>query len=400
MSAFATKSATISEIESPVWLSSLLGKEVTSVDEIDMNGDGGLNATMKRLIIQFSDLSEIRLVAKIFKEGKWPASKDLGQPRECLFYQHLASDLNVPTPKVYFAYGNMETGEKIILLEDLSDCIQSGYYFGLFSPHNWGKDLEFITGNAHASTIEIAGKAFDLAARLHAKHWKNNQLVSFPWLRGINWFTGNGEASWMASQNMVINAWSAVSDKIKSDTYAVKWNPDLCLLINASLSKISYSAYVAHVSSHPFTLVHGDYHPANMMFKPTTRELIVLDWEQVGVGSGPQDVAQYMISHTDPSQRKTMERELLHTRYYNVLIANNPTIKTSFSFEDCYKEYVFGGLERWIWLLVYIANMPSCPTVVVQYFHDVVNQFMLDYATASPEFNYSVNPSSIGMPRV
>lgn len=39
----------------------------------------------------------------------------------------------------------METGEKIIIMEDLSlKGIQSGYFFGPGSPLNWGKDLTVL----------------------------------------------------------------------------------------------------------------------------------------------------------------------------------------------------------------------------------------------------------------
>lgn len=41
-----------------------------------------------------------------------------------------------------------------------------------------------------------------------------------------------------------------------------------------------------------WTLVHGDYHPANQLIDPTITikgdvEVVSLDWEMVGLGSGP-----------------------------------------------------------------------------------------------------------------
>lgn len=44
-----------------------------------------------------------------------------------------------------------------------------------------------------------------------------------------------------------------------------------------------------------------------------------LDWEMVGLGSGPQEVAQYVISHMEPSTRRECEKELLDA-YYDQLI--------------------------------------------------------------------------------
>ena len=40
-------------------------------------------------------------------------------------------------------------------------------------------------------------------------------------------------------------------------------------------------------------------------------ELVLVDFEVVGVGSGPQDIGQYMISHLTPEKRKKNEMELL-----------------------------------------------------------------------------------------
>jgi aminoglycoside phosphotransferase (APT) family kinase protein len=36
-----------------------------------------------------------------------------------------------------------------------------------------------------------------------------------------------------------------------------------------------------------WTLVHGDYHPANQLYNPKTKEITTVDWEMVGLGSGP-----------------------------------------------------------------------------------------------------------------
>ena len=40
-------------------------------------------------------------------------------------------------------------------------------------------------------------------------------------------------------------------------------------------------------------------------------KLLLLDWENVGIGSGPQEIGQYLISHMDPSLRAQVEREIV-----------------------------------------------------------------------------------------
>ena len=106
----------------------------------------------------------------------------------------------------------MDTGEKILLLEDLSDGVQSGYFFGPHSPHNWGKDLDALTRVAPGVTTErIASIAFEEAAKMHAKHWWcNSELKSISWLRSTDWLQGHGEQSWTAAQTMGKDAWTLI----------------------------------------------------------------------------------------------------------------------------------------------------------------------------------------------
>ena len=47
---------------------------------------------------------------------------------------------------MYHASSNWSTGEKIIVMEDLSEKgVVSGFYFGDGTPLNWGKDLAQLT---------------------------------------------------------------------------------------------------------------------------------------------------------------------------------------------------------------------------------------------------------------
>jgi hypothetical protein len=114
--------------------------------------------------------------------------------------------------------------------------------------------------------------------------------------------------------------------------------------------------------------------------------IVLLDFEQLGVGSGPQDLGQYVISHMDPEVRRRHQDDLLHL-YHDELARGGVDI-AEFTFEDCRKEYVAGALERWVWLLGYMAG--CCPEALNRYLHDQVHAFMVDFG---------VNADSIGQPR-
>jgi hypothetical protein len=100
-------------------------------------------------------------------------SKTLGLIREAFFYKNLAKDLKAKIPLAYYAHADEKTGEKVIIMEDISGHIQAGYYFGPGNPNNWGKDLSVLTAARALQTKNVARSAFVEAAKLHAGFWKN-----------------------------------------------------------------------------------------------------------------------------------------------------------------------------------------------------------------------------------
>ena len=86
-----------------------------------------------------------------------------------------------------------------------------------------------------------------------------------------------------------------------------------------------------------------------------------------------------------PALRQEIEKDLVE-QYYQVLMEDGKV--QDYTFDQCWEDYKFGGLERWIWLLAYLTAI--CPDAMVQYFHDQVASFMNDH---------NITPANIGMPR-
>ena len=105
-------------------------------------------------------------------------------------------------------------------------------------------------------------------------------------------FTTYVAESFSAAQTVAKDCWAKVQEKRSSEAYGVTWSTDLISIIEASLSRVSWPEFKARIKTQPWTLVHGDFHPANMMLRQNTKELVLLDWEMVGLGSGPQDLGQ------------------------------------------------------------------------------------------------------------
>ena len=411
--------------------SQLFGREVTAVHVESMSGAGGFSGEMSRVRVTWADAksgdgAEKVMVMKHTKENGAVSSKTLGLAREGCFYEWVTSTGNRTyddlIPAVYYSKGNMETGDKVILLEDLGHMVQTGYFFGGGSPLNWGKDLESIVSskglslkptNSSSQTnvpLIVAEAACLLAAKYHGEHWLQSDLLDGNiWLKASDWFVGKGKESWQAQQAYIRDSWEKLkATKANVNNEACKWSAYIIGLIDASMSKISWEGFQDRIQNSHFTLAHGDFHPANMLctFDNARVEddslsaedvtIRLVDWEVVGVGSGAQDIGQYVISHMSPDFRREFGGKLLSV-YYNTLRKyldgrvedGRHSTLGDYTFDICEREYVYGGVERWVFLLVLLANM--VPDQMMQYFLNQVEAFALDHG---------ITVDSIGMPRL
>lgn len=384
------------------------GKNAASIESVTTSGAGGLTSEMKRLKVTCDDSSEFTVVCKAPREDFHPRSAALGLPREAFFYHFLAPTLSaagVSLPRVVYAHGDMKSGVKVLVLEDLSvDSLQSGYLFGPGSVLNWGKDLDNLIRTSNVNNVEYSMRdasmsCFLEAARLHAAYWQDRSLLKYDWLRATNWIEGQGRDAWETSQKFVLDYWTATKAKIEAGTSTVKWSDRVIECMDASFAKVNWEAYQADLKTRKWTLTHGDFHPANIMWrwakdgKPS--HPVILDWEVVGVGSGPQDLSQFLISHAAPAERRLHEDALVR-EYYACLTgagkysedASKKVDAATYSWEECWHDYIHGGIERWVWLFAYLTGL--CPDNMNQYFHDQLDAFMKDH---------NITAENIGLPR-
>ena len=389
------------------WLSAHLGQRVTqfSLDQSDLeklNKASGLRFATATL----EDGRVLPLVLKLAID--LPMSKQYGLAREGLFYQLWASlpcslpmaadgsasesPLGKVLPNVYHSEGSMETGDKLIVMEDLSQSyVQLGYYYGPGNPNNYGKDLAALTSKLPMDVASATHLAFSAAAKLHAPYWGCH--MEHPWLAKAAWLTGKNEDEWTSAQGFTSAAWAKVKAKIASTdpSYTVRWDPFLVACIDSSISKAQvggWAVFQAELSTRPFTLVHGDFHPANLL-TGGREEVLLVDWEAVGLGSGPQELGQFMISHAQPELRASIEKDAV-AAYYAELKALNPLI--GMTFEQCWNEYIMGGLGRWLFFLPFDGfSDDKQGQKNSQFFADQVLAFIKDHG---------VTPDSIPMPRV
>ena len=91
----------------------------------------------------------------------------------------------------------------------------------------------------------------------------------------------------------------------------------------------------------------------------------------------------------DPIERKDCEKELLQT-YVDQLIKTRVdmskdknvtnedlSLDSTAMWDYCWREYKIGGVERWIWFLVYFVG--NGLNDWAQFFHDQLSSFMKDH---------------------
>uniref|UniRef100_A0A0G4IAM3 Aminoglycoside phosphotransferase domain-containing protein n=1 Tax=Chromera velia CCMP2878 TaxID=1169474 RepID=A0A0G4IAM3_9ALVE len=353
-------------------------------------GHGGASGDMFLLTVETrvrekresSETTTHDLVLKATRPEGLQGSKQVGLAREGVFLDRMTrvSDtrdplfpLKVLLPKCLWAKGDMDLGGKALVMEKI-DGVQSGYFFGKHSPHNWDVDVEAETKDiGGVSELDVCCLAAELGAILHARHIGDRSLLedaeNQECLRASKWFGGQGRESWEGTMGYAKSVWKdqwrpTIDEKGvqrfegKEDT--IEWPLSLVNLMDQSFEKVTWEAFQqsALVSEGRFTLVHGDFHPGNMIVTRKEKGLALVDWEVVGVGSGPQDLGQYMVSHSHPSVRRQNQKAILDA-YCKVFQTN----LSEESFEQHFKkdekllrewvnrEYAEGGVGRWIWLL-------------------------------------------------
>ena len=415
------------DVTSPpyVLLARVLGRPIASVTASPLGG-GGFSGVLTRLQLAFCDGCSRTLVVKTHSAGRQINAAAMGLAREALVYAELGPRLRAAVPgglpMCLFAAGDMVTGEKFILLEDLADsptrrCVDSGLCFGPDSPMNWTRKADVEAAEAIASPEDVARSAFTLAARWHAAFWQDTATVQqCPWLRGAARLSGEGRKAWEVMQAEAGAYWAATEKgEGPNGSSLANWDPTLVACIRASLAKVSWSDATAALAASPWTIVHGDFHPGNgilvyeasggvtvpssssdgsseggavsMRALLSPLRSVFVDFENVGIGSGPAELGQYMISHMAPGVRRGCEQRLVR-EYYDTLIASGVD-PADMPWGACWAEYAAGGIAKWVWMFALLTGL--CPPPMLAFWADQLSAFITDHG---------ITPDTIQQPRV
>ena len=226
--------------------------------------------------------------------------------KEVHFYRELAPQLGIRTPCCLAAEISEESGDFILLFEDLG-------------PARGGNQLE-------GCGIEEAQLAMKQAAALHAPSWKNEDMLERDWLNA------NGDAAEKV-RTMYPHAQTVFRER-----YADQLEPELMQVCEGLAASNGWLE-----REHPrLSLVHGDFRLDNMLFDILGGEepIAVLDWQTLGVGNGLTDIGYFLGCGIGDELRRAHESELLDL-YHGEMAGRGVVLDR----QDMWHDYVIGALH-------------------------------------------------------
>ncbi len=320
------------EALTPEWLSRALRSTGTITDarvtscHVERFGSGkGFSGQLVRLGLRY-DIAQAGAPASMVAKFQFPhPDPDIRAAvfqsrlyeREYRFYRDVARDVALRTPRVYYSALRPETGECVLLLEDLA-------------PAQSGNLLE-------GCTAEDAALVLRQLALFHAAWWEHPRLDALDWLPAYDAQADN-------DQRQYAQAWELFLDKVGDRL------PDGLVSLGARL-KHRVAAVKRYLGQRPRTFLHGDFHLHNLMFDSGsgTRAVAVIDWQACSRGRATRDVVHFLVTGLPPDRRRAHERNLLQL-YHTTLTEHGAR---GYSFEQCLYDYRFTMLDE-LWFLVMV----------------------------------------------
>jgi hypothetical protein len=238
--------------------------------------------------------------------------------KEVRFYQQAAGRSPLGTPECYHADFSPETGDFVLLLEDLAGR----------------RLLDQIAG----ATPEEAETAILAIADHHAAWWEHPDLATFAWAP-----TPDQPPTPQAVAIGIQQSWPIVDQEFGH-------------LLSPSMRDLALrmpgvtGAILGKLSNDPLTLLHGDYRLDNIFFGADDGQAHVtaVDWQIVYRGRGIYDVGYFLSQSVASDVRREIEEPLVR-RYHDRLAELGVN---GYSFDACWEDYRLACL----WCLVYPLN--------------------------------------------
>ena len=287
------------------WLTETLGAEVRSA--VCERIGSGMTGAAYRLVLDW-DGDPRTLVAKI-AAGEDEARRRVanGYRAEVGFYLSLAATVGIRTPRCWHAAIDDDGTRFTLLLEDLA-------------PRAPGVQ-------ADGCSVEQAEDAIRNLAGLHAPRWDDDTVFDLAFLSRPT----DAGAAFLAGI-------AASSTDGFIERYATELDAADVATLRAAADVLE--RWQLSGRDH-FAPIHGDYRLDNLMFHPTGRGVVTVDWQTLTVAPPARDLAYFLATSVDVTQRRAAERDLV-TAYHTELLARGVA---GYTLDTCFDDYRLGQLQ-------------------------------------------------------
>ncbi|MCY4390533.1 MAG: phosphotransferase [Chloroflexi bacterium] len=163
---------------------------------------------------------------------------------------------------------------------------------------------------------------------LHAQWWESDRLRAASWLPSPEWQSE-------LNTPLVEGGWEMFAEQV-----VPRVDPDF-MPVGERVVR-DFAGIFERGAASAATLVHGDFRIENFLFgQPgTPDEIVFIDWQLSGYGSGLRDMAYFVSQGFDPDERREVEDDLIAT-YHASLVEYGVS---GYSLAQCHEDYRLGLL--------------------------------------------------------
>jgi thiamine kinase-like enzyme len=322
---------------------------VTSFDlDADIAAGAGFMGQLARVKLRYDQPepgAPLSLIAKFPTYG--PENRAIADmfrmyETETRFYEEIAGNVELRTPKRYHSARATDSTDFILLMEDLA-------------PARVGDQ---VAGCSKAQA-ELAIREL---AKFHATWWQSPKLAELDWV-----WPFNQPVRVAAAQGAYGQAWASFKQMWAKNVPAPVM--ELGERFQGALPKL-----MDRLAAPPVTISHGDYRVDNLFF--ATPEggdpLAVVDWQIMTLGNGLFDVAYFMAGAVSPADRRAMEMDLLHM-YHGILLERG--VK-NYDFDECLLDYRTAAMFCWQYAVIIVGTLDASNERGLALFTTVLERFV------------------------
>lgn len=320
---------TTAEAITPVWLSSVLGTSVRSV-EVSAVGTGQMGDSARLSLVYDDPAAPLPATMVVKLPAADPTSRATAVAGrsyeiEVRFYQQLAPHLPVRTARLFHADVEPGTADFVLVLEDLAPARQGDQLAGC--------------------SVDQAALAVTEVAKLHAPRWGD------PGLAGIEWLDRRHARRALDPLTLMPQLWIGFTDR-----YGDALDPEV---IEVGERFIARLATWYDRRPEPWSIVHNDYRLDNLLFGDHAGgpPIAVVDWQTTSHGPPVADVSYFVGAGLLPDQRRRHELDLVRAYHQAVTAAGVQGWSWDRCWED-YRRYAYAGLHMAVLASMIVERTP------------------------------------------